>query len=200
MEVVDAYKKSGVLYVTQFAWGAVIWRPLSWSEVGLYEKLFVMAPSAKAELEEKIFHDCVTEHPLPQEDFDSWQAGIVTTVANQILRVSASTRPEEFLQRLESIRQVVSNDVLYQIFARIMRVFPYKMEELLAMPLETLFERLAMVEVITGDKMQIQIEKPTPSQLAGPIDFEAENKKFREVDFAPPVGDWNIHRRRGTSS
>ena len=197
MEVVEAYKKFGVLYVSQFEWGAVIWRPLSWNEVGLYEKLFIMAPGAKAELEETIFKDCVTEHPLPEEDFDNWRAGIVTTVANQILKISSATRPEDFLDRLDATRELVSNNVLYQIFARIMRVFPYKMEELLAMPLETLLERLAMAEAITGDKMQIQIERPTPSQIQGTIDFEAENRKLSEVDFSPPVGDFNLHRRRG---
>lgn len=197
MEVVDAYKKYGVLYVSQFEFGAVIWRPLSWNEVGLYEKLFLVAPGAKADLEEQIFNDCVTEHPLPQEDFDHWQAGIVTTVANQIVKVSAATKPEEFLSRLEMIRQEVSSNALYQIFATIMRVFPYKMEDLLAMPLETLLERLAMVEIITGEQVQIQVEEPSPTRRRGAVDTEAANRELRNVDHAPPEGDWNLDRMRG---
>ena len=197
MEVVDAYKKFGVLYVTQFEWGAVIWRPLSWSEVDLYEKLFMAAPGAKAELEEQIFRDCVVEHPLPEEDFDNWQAGIITTVANQIVKVSSATHPEEFIGRLNRVREEVAGNVLYQIYASIMKVFPYKMEELIAMPLETLLERLAMAEVILGDKLPIQIEKAPPSPI-GPIDFEAENRKLRELESSPPAGDWNLNRRRGT--
>lgn len=197
MEVVDAYKKYGVLYVSQFEFGAIIWRPLSWNEVGLYEKLFLVAPGAKADLEEQIFNDCVTEHPLPQEDFEHWRAGIVTTVANQIVKVSAATRPEEFLSRLEATRQEVSNNALYQIFATIMRVFPYKMEDLLAMPLETLLERLAMVEIITGEQIQIQIEQPSPAQLRGGVDTKVENRRFSDVDHAPPEGDWNLDRMRG---
>jgi hypothetical protein len=45
--------------------------------------------------------------------------------------------------------------------------------------------------------MKFQIEKPSPSQVAGGIDFEAANREISEVDFAPPVGDWNLTRRRG---
>ncbi|NOQ49214.1 MAG: hypothetical protein GQ553_00910 [Nitrosomonadaceae bacterium] len=198
MEVVDAYKQHGVLYVTQFEWGAVIWRPLSWDEVGLYEKLFQLAPSAKADLEESIFKDCVVEHPLPEDDFENWQAGIVTTVSNQVLKISSANNPEEFVQRLDIVRQQVKNNVLFQVFARIMRTFPaYSMEDLVSLPLETLFERLAMVEMITGEEMKFQIEKPPPSQLAGDaIDFEADNRSFSDVDLAPPAGDWNLTRRR----
>ena len=197
MEVVDAYKRYKALFVTQFEWGAFIWRPLSWDEVGLYEKLFQLAPSAKADIEETIFKDCVVEHPLPEEDFESWQAGIVTTISNQVLKISSANTPEEFVQRLDLVRQQVGSNVLFQLFARIMRTFPYTMEDLISMPIETLFERLAMVEMITGDEMKFQIEKPSPSQAAGGIDFEAANKEISEVDFAPPAGDWNLSRKRG---
>ncbi len=198
MEVVDAYKQHGILYVTQFEWGAVIWRPLSWDEVGLYEKLFQLAPSAKADLEESIFRDCVVEHPLPEEDFENWQAGIVTTLSQQVLKISSANNPEEFVRRLDLVRQQVGSNILFQVFARIMRTFPYTMEDLVSMPMETLFERLAMVEMITGDEMKFQIEKPSPSQVTdGMVDFEAANREINEVDFAPPVGDWNLTRRRG---
>ena len=198
MEVVDAYKQHGILYVTQFEWGAVIWRPLSLDEVGLYEKLFQLAPSAKADLEESIFRDCVVEHPLPEEDFENWQAGIVTTLSQQVLKISSANNPEEFVRRLDLVRQQVGSNILFQVFARIMRTFPYTMEDLVSMPMETLFERLAMVEMITGDEMKFQIEKPSPSQVTdGMVDFEAANREINEVDFAPPVGDWNLTRRRG---
>lgn len=194
MEVVDAYKKHKALYVTQFDWGIFIWRPLTWDEVGLYEKLFQLAPNAKSDLEDKIFKDCVVEHPLPVDDFDDWQAGIVTTLANQILKVSATTHPAEFLSRLEGIRTVVNENVLYKIYAMLMRVFPYKLHELIELPLDSILELIAMMEGITGEPLKIEIEKEAPQ--IGPIDFEAENIKFREVDSRPPEGDWNIHRRR----
>lgn len=200
MEVVDAYKKYGTLYVTQYEWGVFIWRPLSWDEVGMYEKLFIIAPNAKGELEEKIFHDCVVEHPMPVDDFENWQAGIVTTIANQIITISSANSPEEFVSRLDTVRNEVNSNVLFQIFARIMRVFPsYTMEDLTALPMESLFEKLAMAEAITGEQMQFQLGKPTPSQMAksAGIDFAAENRKLAEVETAPPEGDWNLNRRRG---
>ena len=194
MEVVDAYKRYKALFVTQFEWGVFIWRPLTWDEVGLYEKLFLLAPHAKSDLEDKIFNECVVEHPLPVDDFDSWQAGIVTTVANQILKTSAATNPIEFLSRLEGIREVVNANVLYKIYAMLMRVFPYKLHELIELPLESILELIAMMEGITGEPLKIEIEQEAPE--IGPVDFDAENIKLREVDSKRPEGDWNIHSQR----
>ena len=201
-DLIHAYRETKVLYVSQFeTWGVFVWRPLGWDEVGMYEKLFATVPGAKADLEEQIFKDCVVEHSMPKEDFDEWQAGIVTTVANQILKISSAT-PAEFVERLDNVRTLVGANLFSQIYAYIMRVFPYKFEELEGLPLEILMERLALAEGITGEPMPIRIEKAPRKPHGTSIDFEAENRKLQDVDFAPPVGDFNLdrnpHLRGGT--
>lgn len=201
-DLVDAYRESTLLYVSQFEdWGVFIWKPLGWDAVVMYEKLAEAAPGAIPELEDQIFKDCVVNHSMPEEDFDEWQAGIVTTIAKQIMEVS-SCDPADFVSRLDDVRGLVGGDILYQIYAFIMRVFPYKFEELAIMPIEILMERLALAEVITGEPMPIKVEKAPRPVHGAPIDFEAENKKFHDVDFAPPAGDFNLdrnpHLRGGT--
>ena len=200
--LIRAYKEAKILYISQFEnWGIFIWRPLGWDEVVMYEKLAEAAPGAIADLEDQIFKDCVVEHSMPEGDFDDWQAGIVTTIAKQIMEVSACS-PAEFVSRLDDVRTLVSGDVFYQIYAYIMRVFSYKFEELESMPIEILMERLALAESITGEQMPLKIEKVPRQTHRGPIDFEAENKKLHDVDFAPPAGDFNLdrnpHSRGGT--
>lgn len=193
--LIHAYREAKVLYVSQFeTWGVFIWRPLGMDEVGMYEKLFATIPGAKADLEDQIFKDCVVEHTMPKEDFDEWQAGIVTTVANQILKISTAV-PVEFVERLDKVRDLVGANLFYQIFAYIMRVFPsYSFEDLESMPLEIIMERLALAETITNEPMPIVIEKAPRIPHGAPIDFEAENRKLHEVDFAPPAGDFNLDR------
>lgn len=195
MDVVKAFKEHRILYISQFEWGAFIWRPLTWDEASLYARLFEMAPRAKAELEEEIFNLCVVEHPLPPEDFWDWQAGTVTTVANQIVYFSRPLGPTDFLQRLEAVREVAQQNAFNAMYAHIIRAFPsYKIEDLQALPLELLLERLAMAEMVLEMPLQLQIkdQEKTP----GVIDFDAENRQMSEVDSTPPAGDWNLHRRR----
>lgn len=197
MDVVKAFKEHRVLYISQFEWGAFIWRPLTWDEASLYARLFEMAPKMKADLEEEIFHLCVIEHPMPEEDFWEWQAGIVTTVANQIIYVSRPQGPNDFVERLEVIRTMVQQNAFNAMYAHIMRAFPsYKIEDLQVLPLEVILERLAMAEMVLETPLPLQIKDDQTSRPPGAIDFEAENKKLREVDSKPPAGDWNLHRRR----
>lgn len=203
--VIAAYKKHGFLYVTQYEWGGIIWRPLGHAEAELYTGLFRVVPKAKAELEDEIFRECVVDHPLPEETFDDWEAGIVTTVAQQILYFSTVKSADEFLRRLEDARAVLSGDIFKELYARVMSLFPgYTLEQLQKMPLDSLFEKVALVELITGEK--INLEPAAPQQ--GPkipyfpgeiIDFAADNKKLDEVNTAPPKGDWNLDRIRGNS-
>ena len=195
MDVVKAFKEHRVLYVSQFEWGAFIWRPLTWDEASLYTQLFRMAPQAKAELEEEIFELCVIEHPLPPEDFWNWQAGIVTTVANQIIYFSRPVGPEDFLERLDAVRDVARQNAFNAMYAHIMRAFPsYKIEDLQVLPLEVLLERLAIAEIVLQEPLPLHI-KDQPKK-PGVVDFETENRRMFEVDANPPAGDWNLHRRR----
>lgn len=197
--VVAAYKEHGVLYVSQFDWGGIIWRPLSVAEAELYVGLFKTVPAAKADLEDEIFRDCVVDHPLPEEEIDEWKAGIVTTVAQQILYFSAIREPKEFLQRLETVRNLVTGDIYAQMYARIMSLFPgYTIEQLRNMSLDSMFEKLVLVELVTGEKLDLTPQEQVPQHTPGMINFSAENKKLHEIDMAPPEGDYNLNRMRNS--
>lgn len=197
--VIAAYKEHGVIYVSQFEWGGVLWRPLGHAEAELYSGLFQTVPKAKAELEEQIFHECVLDHPLPKEEFDKWKAGTVTTVAQTILFFSLIRTPNEFLQRLEAARNNINEDVFLQMFTRIIQVFPvYTIEQLRNMPIDCIMDRLAIAEVITGDEIKITQEQQHGSMASEFVDFAAENEKLRKADVETPAGDWNLHNRRNS--
>jgi hypothetical protein len=197
--VIAAYKEHGILYVTRFEWGAFIWRPLGYDEAALYEGLFKSAPRAKADLEDEIFRDCVVDHPLPEEDYDNWQAGIVTTVAQLILFFSTVRNPQELLQRLHAARDDLQNDLIKQLFMKVIAVFPsYTLEKLRSLPVESFLEILAIVESLTGDELKIQEEEKPKIPYFHNIDFDAENQRLRELDTKPPEGDWNLDRRRAS--
>ncbi len=197
--VITAYKKHGVLYVSQFEFGAFIWRALSCNEAELYVGLFRTVPQAKADLEEEIFKDCVVDHPLPEDEFDEWQAGIVTTVAQQILYISSIRKSEEFLQRLDAVRELVTGDIWNQIHARIMSLFPgYTLEQLKNMSIDSIFEKLVLIELITGEKINLQPVDEKPKHTPGMINFSAENQQLHEVDTAPPKGEFNLDRLRNS--
>lgn len=198
--VLAAYKKYGVLYVTKFDWGGFIWRPLGYDEAVLYKGLFQMAPRAKAELEDQIFNECVIDHPLPNEDFDNWQAGIVTTIAQSILYFSTVNNPKELLQRLQAARNELDEDLLQQLYMQVMITFPgYTLEELKRMSVEVFLEKVAMVERLTGDELKLQEEEQRPNiPYFHNIDFAAENERLQRFETAPPEGDWNLNRRRSS--
>ncbi len=197
--VITAYKEYGVLYVSQFEFGGFIWRALSHNEAELYVGLFKTLPQAKADLEEEIFKDCVVDHPLPEEDFDEWQAGIVTTVAQQILYISSIRKSEEFLQRLDAVRETVAGDIWNQIHARIMSLFPgYTIEQLRNMSIDSIMEKLVLVELVTGERIDLQPTQEQPAHAPGMINFSADNKKLHEVNMAPPQGDFNLDRLRNS--
>jgi len=198
--VIAAYKEHGVLYVTRFEWGGFIWRPLGYEEAVLYEGLFTTVPQAKAELEDEIFKECVIDHPLPNEDFDNWQAGIVTTIAQLILFFSTVRTPKELLQRLEAARTDLQNDLFSQLFMKIVTAFPgYTVEELRSLPVESFLEKVAMLEMLTGEELKLDEEKQKPKiPYFHNIDFAAENQELERFEKAPPEGDWNLDRRRSS--
>lgn len=195
--VINAYREFGILYVSQFEFGGFIWRALSQSEAELYVGLFKTVPQAKADLEEEIFKDCVVDHPLPEEDYDQWNAGIVTTVAQQILYFSSIRKSEEFLQRLDAVRESVAGDIWNQIHARIMSLFPaYTLEQLRNMSIDSIMEKLVLIELVTGEKVDLKPAQEVPTHSPGMINFSAENKSLHDVDMARPEGDWNLDRLR----
>ncbi len=197
--VITAYKEHGILYVSQFEFGGFIWRALSHSEAELYIGLFKTVPQAKADLEEEIFRDCVVDHPLPEDGFDDWQAGIVTTVAQQILYVSSVNKSEEFLQRLSATRELVTGDIWNQVHARIISLFPgYTIETLRNMSIDSILEKLVLIELITGEQVNLTPAQQQPTKTPGMINFSAENKVLDDVNMAPPEGDWNLDRMRNS--
>jgi len=198
--VIVAYKEHGILYVTRFEWGGFIWRPLGYEEAVLYEGLFSTVPRAKAELEDEIFKECVIDHPLPDEEFDNWKAGIVSTIAQLILFFSTVKNPKELLQRLQAAREDLQNDLFSQLFMKIVAAFPgYTVEHLKSLPVESFLEKVAMLEALTGEELKLEEEKQKPKiPYFHNIDFAAENKALEEFDMAPPEGDWNLDRRRSS--
>jgi hypothetical protein len=98
------------------------------------------------------------------------------------------------------VREDIQNDLFSQLFIKIATTFPgYTVEELRRMPVESFLEKVAMLEVLSGEELKLQDEQQRPNiPYFHGIDFAAENQKLEEADMAPPEGDWNLNRRRSS--
>ncbi len=123
----------------------VTWKPLSIGKYLYYDNLLKQSFINSAILEEEIFKLGVTDQSLIL-NIDNLPAGIITTVAQNIINNSGPLDLEEFNLSLQQSRLIGSN-VIHKLVPLIIRAFPaYKPEDIYEMPYETFLLRLAQAE------------------------------------------------------
>lgn len=172
-------------------------------------------PEFRWSIEESLWDECVIEHTiLSGADLEYLHAGLVSTIAQLILKYSCSTKAGQANEQLDDARMSLQ-DATQQAIIFICEAFPsYLPENLEQLTWNKLLKRLAQAEVILGKSFEFKdpasqqiddsakifqdLNKFTEDQIMnGAIDFAKENQELREAEYGAPSGDYNLHRTRG---
>lgn len=180
------YTKYKNLYLFQSGTGSVLFRLLPFDKTRIAERITKAYPSLVPTIEENIWEECVVEHSYPK-NFQDMNAGIISTVARIIIRLSSPRSIDEIKDDLDATRETLV-DVRDQIVTKICEAFPaYKPEDVEAMDWQTQVKRLAQAEKVLGNAFSINDgDSPTGMPVAGVatktgadgnqyIDFAREN-------------------------
>lgn len=158
------------LYQTVFDDGYVVWKPLTWIDYKkLREARLLKGSAIDFDLEEYLYDTCVivsTYDIEPSIDLDELDrllfrkeardeqpAGIVSTVAKDILAHSGSINPLAIIDQLDQHRAVIDN-IEDQLVVAICRAFPaYTPEDIDKMDWDTVLKRAAQAESIMMNRI-----------------------------------------------
>jgi hypothetical protein len=158
------------LYQTIFDDGYVVWKPLAWSDYKkLREARLLKGAAIDLDLEEYLYDTCVivsTYDKTPsldldeldqllfrKEDRDEQPAGVISTVAKDILAHSGSINPLAIIDQLDEHRAVIDN-IEDQLVVAICRAFPaYTPEDVDKMDWDTVLKRAAQAESIMMNRI-----------------------------------------------
>jgi len=171
VEIFEAREQHANLYSTDFEQGVVVWRPLNWEEYKRYRDLAYRYPHLILEIEDRIFKDCVLEDTTPGQE--EGNAGIVTTVAREIIKLSGVIDPLESMMMLDAWRQTTSL-VEEQMILIACKAFGYKPEELEKLEYQELLRRVAMAEAMLDTRIELK---------------EAETPESDDIDFTKEAGE-----------
>lgn len=170
MSYLEHKTKSSLLYKTQFDNdNYVIWEPLEWGKyLKLQEALMVAGSVIEMDIEEMVFRDCVLystfDIPAPEEvsndpglleqwtreSRDDLPAGVVPTVARDILRESGTVDKENLKAHVAGAHSILT--YLDRAVMMICQAFPaYKPEDVEAMRWAVIAKRVAQAELLLGE-------------------------------------------------
>lgn len=189
--IFNLYSKHKNLYLFQSGTGSVLFRLLPFDKTRVAEKITRAFPALAPTIEENIWEECVIEHSYPS-NYQDMNAGVVSTVARLIIRLSSPMSIEEIKDDLDATREGLV-DIRDQIVTKICEAFPaYKPEDVEKMDWQTQVKRLAQAEKVLGNDFTINDgSSPTGIPTAGVatrvgedggqyIDFARENASMRE--------------------
>jgi len=162
----------GPCYVTLTPDGVYIpWTPLPIGDYLSYSWDMQKGVIALAQLEDEIFDKCVLDKAMVRQR-DLLDAGVVALVVQHIWEASGFSSAEEFNQRLGETRYRLFGTgaaAVYKLIEIITIAFPYKPEEVLAMPYDVFMERLAQAEskLVALGMRQEPIELIPPGEEEG---------------------------------
>lgn len=174
----EVRKEYGGVYVTAFHDGTLVpWKPLPISDYIRYNRDMGRGLIPFARIEDEIFRNCVLDDTLIRQ-MDFLKAGIVSTVAVNILQYSGPTGIDAFNNDLNMARQLVcgqSAKAINELIILLTIAFPYKPEDIYDMDYETFMSRIALAE---AKLMQTGF-------LKEPITMQSEKKNSeKRVPFA----------------
>ena len=205
--IFDYRRKYGECYVSVLQDGSQVpWKPLNLQEFLYYDTNLRAGRLPAAILEDEIVQKCVLDKNYTL-NIDLLEAGVVTTVATQILLASGPESPYQIINDLNIARLTVNN-FLHDSAALICQVFPsYKISELLNLPYQEFLEVLALAErrlmsmgvitqpiqpqVVTQDQQPrrapVQFADLNPSQS-----YEQQPQKKQNKDVVITQGDMSM--------
>jgi hypothetical protein len=169
--------KYGRVYVTILPDRLVVpWRPLPISSFLDYLNDIGSARYDQFALENEIFESCVIDETLVRH-IPFLKSGTITTTVQNIWEVSGPASVDAFNVQLAEARAELSgpNGALHESVSIITSAFPYKPEEVYAMPADEMFSRLALAEkkLMQAGIMEepLFMQPPREAQLPGtPVD------------------------------
>lgn len=193
----EVRKEHGGVFVTVFPGGLLIpWKPLSIGDYLKYHTDSTRGFIPSGLLEDEIFSKCVLD-PTILRQVKFLEAGIITTVVQNIWQYSGPIGIDAFNRDLQTARDVVFSEELKginQIVQLITIAYPYKLEEVYAMDYETFMLRAAMAEAKLLE-MRI-IPEPIEMKIPEVKESQEPNKDRPKIDAKAL---WEAQQRVGLS-
>jgi len=149
MNFLQTRKQHGRVYATSLPGGLIVpWTLLPLGDYIKYTLDTKRGAFSLALMENEIFLKCVLDGSLKRQ-IDFLNAGIVTTVANNIWQYSGPTGIDSFNEDLENARVEVfgqDHSILNELVQLVTMAFPYTPEQVEAMPYDTFLTRVAQAE------------------------------------------------------
>lgn len=187
METIFRHRREhGECFVTRLFNGLEIpWNPLSLKEYIEYDLEFKIGRIPAATLEDEIFKKCVLDSHTKM-NIDILDAGIVTTVAGQIMDFSGPGGPDQLGNDLNEARVRVDNFINDSIAIILQTFSGYTAEQVYALSYQEFLELLAMAErrLMAMGILQEPIHPVVPEQ-----ENAVPQEKFQDLNPPEPVMD-----------
>lgn len=215
----DLLAENQDLYLFDCEEGRVIFRLLPYKKYAAAKYIILSYPEFMWSIEESIWSNCVIEHTiLGGADSDHLHAGLVTTIAQLVLRYSCAVRPDDANEQLNEARYSLV-DAVQRAIIFICEAFPsYLPESLEKMTWRDILKRLAQAEVILNKTFEFRDQAGQPIDDSGNIFAELNqrgqeslidqvarsgfdpsnaNKELDSEEWGAPKGDFDIRNKRG---
>ena len=180
------FSKEQGLYTLGFNEGTVIFKIMTLEQIKTVERILQNFPSLQEGVEDQIWENCVVKHSFLEEP-DSLPAGIVSTLAETVLRLSSPSSISEIHEDLSSGRSFL-NDAREQVILFICKAFPaYKPEEVECQEWTAIMKRLAQAEIILQTEFELKkaeqsVENQKTIDGVNYYDFNQMSKDLKEVE------------------
>lgn len=191
MDLLSAKKEYGSVYAIAFPNGdKVSFRLLPYKRYIQYKETALLQTVPTDIIETSVYRECVIDHYYLENALEL-RAGVVSTVANTILKLSGPSDMEHFNETLEGYRGVIENGdngLKLLAYSYITTAFPsYTYEQLDDIDWQTLMIRLAEAESLLKSRGWIKEDiKAILRKERKHIDFEQELRDMERSDRAVP--------------
>jgi len=178
----------GDVYLTVFPDGFIVpWKRLSIGEYLYYDEQTVRLLVPPACLEDEIFCKCVQDQQII-ESIPTLNAGIITTVVNNIWEYSGPNTPQNLKEDFDKARALLQEGrsaIIHQCAYMIATGFNYTLEQVYNMDYDTFLLRLAQAESkmltmgIISEPLSLNFEQQPEKKFA---DLNPQKKKRVRVD------------------
>jgi len=135
------------------ALGDILVKPLSFKIFSEIRDLIVRKIVTLVEAEDIIFRACVLEDRIKDLYPNQLLAGDISTIAQQIMEVSAPRSPDELQERINYYTNIASNDIFDRMLMLICTAFPgYTPTDLESMTWKQIARLVGMAQVILMER------------------------------------------------
>ena len=185
--VSKVFKDHSTVYMYQSDEGRALFSLLSLKDYRVAEKISTEFSSLIPDVEEEIWDTCVIEHSFGS-DILKLKAGLVTTVAQVIIRLSAPNGLLDLEAGIEDARSQL-NDIREQLVLKVCEAFPaYNPASVEDLDWPTLAKRVAQAEKILGATIEfntqpelLETESSLPTKTVDGVEYINTDMLNREM-------------------